>query len=108
MDESQALAEACRLVEMALPSVAPLSVALDVFESPAAFGIGKVVERAEAFDTFEKTGRLEVDRRVLDRTRVHDLVGSWCHSEGPAAGCRCRESLLACAILDSYAASGKG
>lgn len=60
------------------------------------------MERAEAF---EQGGRLELDRRALDPSNVHGLVGHWCLQQqqkvGEARACRCRESFVACSILDA-------
>jgi len=95
-DEASALAHACKLAQLADPAVGCM-LQVDIVESPREWALGSVVERAEAF---ESTGRLEVDRRALNLSRMQALVGNWCAESGVSAECRCRESFLACAMLD--------
>jgi len=99
--EALCLAQACALAELGDPAAAPLLARLDPFESSAAWAAEGMAAAAEAFPA---GGRVEIDRRALDLSAVHTLLGGCLHGGGGGDGtsglhgCWCRQAALACAI----------
>ncbi|CAE8637464.1 unnamed protein product [Polarella glacialis] len=80
-DEARCLAEACALAEIADPSFSAAAwlTTLDIFEpSSKALSLDSAVVASEYFPSAGSglaVGRVEVDRRALDRVAAHQLFG---------------------------------
>lgn len=104
-EKAARLARACKLVELAEPVWAQgMLLRVDVFEASTPWLRDSMVSKAEAFD---KTRRLEVDVRALDPVLVREFMPSaqcFCAAGESTStgrgGCRCAETMLACAILN--------